>query len=92
MPTVTAGKVLVTGANGYVAGWIIKLLIDAGYSVKGAVRSESKASHLRTVFSSLDDRFEAVIVPDITKVCAFGDFLRSTYCDADTQYTGRSVY
>lgn len=32
-------KVLVTGANGYVASWIVKLLLDKGFEVHAAVRN-----------------------------------------------------
>ena len=66
MPAVTSGKVLVTGANGFVAGWVIKSLLGAGFSVRGTVRSESKAASLRGAFASFGDRFEAVTVPDLT--------------------------
>ena len=41
--------ILVTGASGYIASWIIKLLIDDGYSVHGTVRSldqKEKIAHL----------------------------------------------
>ena len=68
MPAVTSGKVLVTGANGYIAVWILKSLLEAGYSVRGTVRSESKAGHLREVFKSYGDKLEIVIVADITSV------------------------
>ena len=42
--------VLVTGANGYVASWIVKRLLDEGLTVHAAVRSpenEQKVGHLR---------------------------------------------
>ena len=41
--------ILVTGASGYIASWIIKQLLDDGYSVHGTVRSlekKEKISHL----------------------------------------------
>lgn len=71
MPAVTSGKVLVTGVNGFIAVWVAKTLLDAGFSVRGTVRSESKAGHLRTLFASAGDKFEVVIVDDITKVRPF---------------------
>jgi dihydroflavonol-4-reductase len=42
-------RVLVTGATGYAAGWIIKLLLDRGYSVRATVRNikTSKLDYLR---------------------------------------------
>lgn len=44
--------VLVTGANGYVASWIVKRLLDDGITVHGAVRSpdnDQKVGHLKRV-------------------------------------------
>ncbi|CAI9773647.1 unnamed protein product [Fraxinus pennsylvanica] len=35
-----AGKaVCVTGASGYTASWLVKLLLDCGYNVKATIRS-----------------------------------------------------
>jgi nucleoside-diphosphate-sugar epimerase len=34
-----AGKVVcVTGASGYIASWIVRLLLDRGYTVRATVR------------------------------------------------------
>ena len=68
MPAITSGKVLVTGANGYIAVWIVKSLLDAGFFVRGTVRSESKAGYLREHFKSFGGKLEIVVVEDITKV------------------------
>ncbi len=43
--------VMVTGANGYVASWLVKRLLEDGITVHAAVRSpdnEQKMSHLKT--------------------------------------------
>ncbi|XP_072979703.1 tetraketide alpha-pyrone reductase 1 [Typha angustifolia] len=43
------GKVCVTGAGGYVASWLIKRLLEAGYHVTGTVRDpgdQKKLAHL----------------------------------------------
>ncbi|KAJ8581676.1 hypothetical protein M405DRAFT_832046 [Rhizopogon salebrosus TDB-379] len=40
-------KVLVSGANGYIAIWVVRALLEKRYSVRGTVRSEEKATHLR---------------------------------------------
>ena len=61
-------KVLVTGANGFIAVWVVQNLLEQGFSVRGTVRSESKASHLRELFKSYGDKFETAIVQDITRV------------------------
>jgi nucleoside-diphosphate-sugar epimerase len=44
------GPVLVTGATGYVAGWVVKLLLDRGVEVHACVRdpdNAAKVMHLR---------------------------------------------
>lgn len=38
--------VLVTGARGYVASWIIRYLLEDGYTVRGTVRNPAKTSGL----------------------------------------------
>ena len=54
MVAVQQGKVLVTGANGFIAMWVVKCLLDRGYSVRGTVRSDRKATHVREVFSKFE--------------------------------------
>jgi nucleoside-diphosphate-sugar epimerase len=44
--------VLVTGANGYIASWLVKYLLEEGYSVHATVRNpadEKKVGHLRRI-------------------------------------------
>ena len=69
MPTISpTDKVLVTGANGYIALHIVKTLLERGNSVRGTVRSESKVGHLKELFKSYGEKLEVVVVPDMTKV------------------------
>ncbi|KAI0746583.1 NAD(P)-binding protein [Daedaleopsis nitida] len=84
MPAVNSGKVLVTGANGYVAVWVVKSYLDHGFSVRGTVRSESKAPYLRNLFKSYGDRFEVAIVEDITKDGAFDEAVKGVDAIAHT--------
>ena len=44
----TKGTVLVTGASGYIAGFVVKALIADGWSVRGTIRSLAKADAVRT--------------------------------------------
>lgn len=47
-------KVMVTGATGYIAGWIIKYLLEEGADVKASVRNKSnseKYAHLTAIDS-----------------------------------------
>ncbi|OBA21341.1 NAD(P)-binding protein [Metschnikowia bicuspidata var. bicuspidata NRRL YB-4993] len=66
-------SVFVTGATGYIAQHIIKLLLSKGYAVVGSVRSSEKGEHLREVFSS--DKFSYEVVPLLTPVGAFDEAL-----------------
>ena len=48
----TDHPVLVTGATGYVAGWIVKRLVEAGVTVHAAVRDPHdahKLAHLKAM-------------------------------------------
>ena len=51
-------KVLVTGANGYLAVWVVKKYLEAGYSIRGTVRSLSKSTFLTEKFSNYGDRVD----------------------------------
>ncbi|KAG1876139.1 hypothetical protein C8R48DRAFT_669334 [Suillus tomentosus] len=68
--------VLVSGANSYIAVWVVRTLLKKGYSVRGTVRSEEKAVHLRQLFSSYGDKHEVVVVEDITKEGAFDEAVK----------------
>lgn len=69
MPAIAApAKVLVSGANGYIAVWVVQTLLEKGYSVRGTVRSADKGKHLQELFAKYGDKFEFVVIEDITKV------------------------
>jgi nucleoside-diphosphate-sugar epimerase len=69
MPSIRApAKVLVSGANGYIAIWVVQNLLSQGYSVRGTVRSAEKGEDLRKLFEKYGDKHEVVVVEDITKV------------------------
>ncbi|KAJ7137439.1 D-lactaldehyde dehydrogenase [Mycena crocata] len=76
MPAIQSGKVLVSGANGFIAAWVVRALLEEGFSVRGAVRSEAKCAHLRETFASYGDKFELVVVPDITQEGAFDEAVK----------------
>ncbi|KAJ3854684.1 D-lactaldehyde dehydrogenase [Lentinula lateritia] len=85
MPTVPAGsKVLVTGANGFVAAWVIRMLLEKGYKVRGTIRSEGKGVHLKKIFADHGNRFELIIVEDITKDGAFDEAIEGVDAIAHT--------
>ena len=41
----TEKVVCVTGASGYIASWLVKLLLQRGYTVKATVRDPSQWTH-----------------------------------------------
>ena len=74
MPIINKGEiVLVSGANGYLAMWIVRAFLERGYTVRGTVRNDAKAMFVKAYFAALGygDKFEAVIVADITEVLMF---------------------
>jgi nucleoside-diphosphate-sugar epimerase len=72
MPIVPApAKVLVTGANGFIATWVIRVLLERGYSVRGTVRTTQKGKYLTEYFGKRGlgpDKLEMIVVSDIAKV------------------------
>ena len=73
MPTISPNdNVLVTGANGYIGLWVVRYLLEHGYTVRAAVRSDEKGKSLQEVFKqklpAKADRLEYVLVKDITAV------------------------
>ncbi|KAJ7439754.1 NAD(P)-binding protein [Mycena latifolia] len=77
MPAISSGRVLVTGANGFIGAWIIRSLLEGGLAVRGTVRTASKCGHLRDMFASAGDRFEVVVVPDMTQEGAFDEAVKA---------------
>lgn len=77
MPIIApASKVLVSGANGYIATWVVRTLLEHGYAVRGTVRTETKGAFLVDMFRSYADKLELVVVEDIAKVLL-------SHCHAD---------
>ncbi|KAH9921282.1 D-lactaldehyde dehydrogenase [Amylocystis lapponica] len=71
MPATPSGKVLVTGANGFIGIWVVTRLLERGYSVRGTVRTAPRAEQLKEQFQSYGERFECVVIDDITKPGVF---------------------
>ncbi|KAH0589917.1 hypothetical protein H2248_000109 [Termitomyces sp. 'cryptogamus'] len=77
MHTISCGdKVLVTGANGFIAMWIVRILLEKGYAVRGTVRSADKAKYLEEYFKTYGHKFEFTIVEDIAKSGAFDEAVK----------------
>ncbi|KAJ7436322.1 D-lactaldehyde dehydrogenase [Mycena latifolia] len=76
MPAISSGKVLVSGASGFVATWVVRSLLEEGFAVRGAVRTESKGTHLQDMFTSYGNKFELIVVPDMTQEGAFDEAVK----------------
>lgn len=50
-----AVPVLVTGASGYIGSWIVRTLLEGGYTVRGTVRNPQKASGLEHLHTLSED-------------------------------------
>ncbi|KZT50818.1 NAD(P)-binding protein [Calocera cornea HHB12733] len=68
--------VLVTGANGFLAVHLITELLEQGYTVRGTVRSLSKGEWIKNKFASFGEKFEYLVVEDITKEGAFDEAIK----------------
>ncbi|KAI0854623.1 hypothetical protein F4860DRAFT_498966 [Xylaria cubensis] len=60
--------ILVTGANGLIASWIVERFLQAGYRVRGTVRSISRCSWMEPFFADRHGpgRFELIEVSDFS--------------------------
>ena len=62
--------VLVTGGSGYIASWVVKYLLEEGYTVRATVRnlrSEDKVAHLKAMereYSGKLQLFEADLLTE----------------------------
>lgn len=53
--TQTPATVLVTGASGYIAGWIVRQLLEAGHTVHATVRDPQKATSVAHLHACAKD-------------------------------------
>jgi nucleoside-diphosphate-sugar epimerase len=58
-------RILITGASGFLATHVIAKALEAGYSVRGTVRSLEKGDAIRRRYSHLGDKFDIVVVSDL---------------------------
>ncbi|CEL54500.1 Putative NADPH-dependent methylglyoxal reductase GRP2 OS=Candida albicans (strain SC5314 / ATCC MYA-2876) GN=GRP2 PE=1 SV=2 [Rhizoctonia solani AG-1 IB] len=85
MPSISPNDtVLVTCASGFIAVWVCHHLLEAGYKVRGTVRSTSKGDYLVELFKSYGPKFKYVIVEDIGKESAFDEAVKGVHGVAHT--------
>ncbi|KAK1622566.1 NAD dependent epimerase/dehydratase [Colletotrichum phormii] len=71
-------RVLLTGANGFIAQHILAQFLAAGHSVRAVVRSQSSVDQLRKTFASYPSpQLDFALVPDIATPGAFDAVLVS---------------
>ncbi|KAH8924701.1 D-lactaldehyde dehydrogenase [Atractiella rhizophila] len=60
-------RILVTGANGFIASYLVGLLLQKGHTVVCAVREASKAQRLLEIYSGFKERgrLEIAVVPEM---------------------------
>lgn len=67
-------KVIVTGANGYIAAHLVQQLLEKGYTVVGTLRSEEKGKLWKSRFGK---DFDYEVVSDFVKDGAFDDVVKN---------------
>lgn len=70
------GLVLVTGANGYIAAKTVEAFLEAGWSVRGTVRSLKSAKPVADALHQFADRLTFTEVPVITAPNAFDEAVK----------------
>ncbi|KAJ5601197.1 NAD dependent epimerase/dehydratase [Penicillium lagena] len=70
-------RVLLTGANGFVASHILSILIDRGYFVTATVRSQRKADDIIKVHPTWKGKVEFAIVADFSSSRPFDHLFQS---------------
>jgi len=72
--------VLVTGASGFIATHIVDQLLQAGYRVRGTVRTEKQVTWTTDLFTTRRGvgKFSAVVVPDMSIPGAFDNAVKGT--------------
>ncbi len=68
--------VLITSVSGFVASWITPAFLDAGYNVRGTVRSEKSIESIKEKHPKHADRLSFTIVPDMAALDALNDAVK----------------
>jgi len=65
--------ILITGISGFVAAHIAHVFLEAGYKVRGTVRSDKSLDSIKKAHAKYGDQLSFAIVPDITTPNAFDE-------------------
>lgn len=72
-PPPSEQTVLITGISGFVGSWITHTFLEAGYNVRGTIRSEQSIEGLKKLHAKYADQLSFAVVPDITTPNAFNE-------------------
>lgn len=72
-PAPSDQTILITGISGFVASHIAHTFLDAGYKVRGTVRSDKSIDSVKKAHAKYADRLSFTVVPDITTPNAFNE-------------------
>jgi len=77
MPLVQApSKILVTGASGFLAAHICRILLEHGFQVVGTVRDAKKGEYLQHLFESFQRKFTFIVIEDIQETGCFDEAVK----------------
>jgi NADPH-dependent methylglyoxal reductase len=68
--------ILITGVSGFVGGWITDAFLQAGYHVRGTVRSQSSVERVKNRHAGQADQLSFAIVPDMAAPNALHDAVK----------------
>jgi hypothetical protein len=74
--TISAGRVLLTGSNGFTASHIVQGLIARNYHIVGTVRSDKKAQDVIALHPSWKDHITWVCIADIGVADAYDEVFK----------------
>ncbi len=72
-------KVLVTGGTGFLASWIIRKLLEQGYSVRTTVRSDSSINKVLSMYDkeNVDTQNLSFSIADLTSAAGWDDAMQN---------------
>ncbi|KAK5044543.1 hypothetical protein LTR84_010667 [Exophiala bonariae] len=68
--------ILLSGISGFVGTWIAHTFLEAGYKVRGTVRSEKSIEGIKKTHAKYADQLSFAVVPDITTSGAFDEAVK----------------
>lgn len=76
MVAVTSGKILLTGASGYIGGWIVKGLVERNFQVVVAARNQAQIDSIIQQSPAYSGKVTGVIVPVIEAAGAYDEAVK----------------